>query len=263
MKKRINQDQLSLNKIWNNIFFKFSNEIVGNDNRADYFIISENEDEYCITLTTNQVDKWRCMVEPSIALRHKTIIDSNGRYTKEVEKFAADMCEGRIEFASKGNAKRNVNLKYEDLLEYLVQKGNGIIEQEIAFLRDTVLNSCGLKLYLNDQLKKGLIVNEISVKKDSLIQYKQGIELKKVETLIQTFLKDFYDDIDNVDAIDLLSIVIMRTIAEVTVEDAEGRRIKNADKISQLQRRFIQSIEDYLNAGGKKAPEIINVSGTD
>ena len=259
--KRIQcQDQLSLNKLWNNIFFKLSSEIIGDDNKSDYFIISENEDEYKITLATNQVDKWRCMVYPNIALKHKKRTDSYGKYTKEFEKFASDMCEGHIEHGDKGNAKRYVNLRYEELLEYLVQKGNGIIEQEIVFLKETITNSCGLKLYLNDQMKRGNIANEVSVKKKVLIQYKEGIESNKIETLIRDYLKGFYTDIDNVDAIELLSVVVLRTLAEVTIETEEGRRIKNADKIFDLQKQFLQSIENYFNEGNGKAPEVINVS---
>ena len=50
MKRIKRQDQLSLNKIWTNIFLRFSGEIVGNDTRADYFIISEDENKYRITL---------------------------------------------------------------------------------------------------------------------------------------------------------------------------------------------------------------------
>ena len=79
MKRMQSQDQLSLNKLWNNIFFKLSSEIIEDDNKSDYFIISENEDEYKITLAKNQVDKWRCMVYPSIALKHKKSTDNYGK----------------------------------------------------------------------------------------------------------------------------------------------------------------------------------------
>lgn len=259
--KRIQcQDQLSLNKLWNNIFFKLSSEIIGDDNKSDYFIISENEDEYKITLATNQVDKWRCMVYPNIVLKHKKRTDGYGKYTKEFQKFASDMCEGYIEHGDKGNAKRYVNLRYEELLEYLVQKGNEIIEQETVFLKEMITNSCGLKLYLNDQMKRGNIANEVSVKKKVLIQYKEGIESNKVKTLIRDYLKGFYTDIDNVDAIELLSVVVLRTLAEVTIETEEGRRIKNYDKIFELQNQFLQSIESYFNEGNGKIPEVINIS---
>lgn len=263
--KRIKcQDQLSLNKLWDNVFFKLSSEIVGNDNKADCFIISEKEDKYQITLATNQVEKWRCMVEPSIALKHTKIQDKGtGKYSKEFEKFAAYLCEGHIEYdstASNGNAKRYVNLRYEELLEYLVQKGNGIIEQEIDFLKETIINSCSLKLYLNDQLKRGNIPSEVSVKKSVLSQYKKGVELRRIETLVRDYLKGYYSDLGDADAIDLLSVVIVRALAEVTVETDEGRKIKNADKIFQLQRQFLQSIDDYLIGGNGEAPEVINVS---
>lgn len=262
MKRIKRQDQLSLNKIWTNIFLRFSGEIVGNDTRADYFIISEDENKYRITLATNQVDKWRCMVEPTIALRYNSIRDGYGRYTKEVEKFAACICKGHIEYDPKGNgnAKRNVNLKYEELLEYLIKKGNGIIEQEIGFLKETIINSCCLKLYLNDQLKKGSIINEVSVKKETILEYRQSFKLKKIESLVRGYLENYYEGCENVDVIDLLSIVIMRTIVEVTVDDEEGKQVKNVNRIFQLQEQFIQSIEDYLSSSGKKPPEIVNIS---
>ena len=263
--KRINDwDQLSLNQLWNNIFFKLSSKIIGNDNSADFFIISENEDKYEITSARNQIEKWRCMVEPSIALKHKTIKDkSTGVYSREFKEFVYSMYKGHIEYdsnASDGRAKRYVNLRYEELLEYLIQKGSNIVEQEIAFLRQTILNSCSLKLYLNDQWNKGHITNEKNVKKSILRQYEEGIELKRIETLVKSYLKRFYSDIEDVDAIDLLSVVIVRTLAEVTVEADEGRKIKNADKIFQLQRQFLKSVEGYLNGEGIKAPEVINVS---
>jgi len=245
-KNPICQSQLTLIDIWDNIFFKLSSAIVGNDSKADFFIISDSVDTYEITRATNKVEKLNCMIDSSISWYSNKITDNYGRYTQEYKAFVSALNSGYIKYEDKGHAKRYVNLRYEELLNYLTKKGKKVIIDEVDFLKKMIVNSCVLKLYLNEKTHNGFISNEYRVKKSEIDEFKEKFNVEKIEKLARQFLSKYYIEMDQIDVFELLAVIILRTLVEIYVDDNLGRELAKSESIRNLQEDFIKIIEEYL-----------------
>lgn len=259
------QAPLRLKDIWNNIFLKLCDLIVGNGNQTDYFIVEEDENSFKILRVSNQEERWQCMMEPGVAWHYPSATkdkDNPKRYTREFNRYICDLLDGSIEEHKKqGNSFRNTNKRYEELLSYLVEKGAGTITKEILFIQDTVMNSCMLKLYMEEKTRGGRVIDETKVLKSQLAQYKDQVRIDYVEDSIRQYLSAYYTGLESRNALEALAVVILRTLCQVSVrESASGGRLKNEENIRTLQEQFISQIEDYLreHAGGQ--PPVINVS---
>lgn len=261
-----NQRQLLLSDIWDNIFLKLCSIIVGNDNRCEYFVVGEEEEKFHIIRVSNKENRWECMLEPGTSWYFKgQIKDKSGDITSEFKRYVADILEGRIELYKKkkdeGNAFKRTNLRYEDLLRYLVDKGDGTIIDEIEFVKNTVINSCMLKLYLEEKTKGGNIVNETTVLKTDLALFRDRVRLDYIEEAIRQYLSKYYKGIEAENALTTLAIVILRTLCEVTVSgETDGFSLKNEHSICELQSRFLCIIDEYLKNDTSEKPPEINIS---
>lgn len=258
---------LMLDDIWNNVFNKLCDVIIGNENKIDYFVIDEGNETFLIVRTTNQEEQWECMLDSSVSQRFKKR-DGNGRYSKEYEKFVSDILSGNIISKSKGkyrgNSYRYTNLRYRELLEYLVVKGTGIITKEIEFVKNTIINSCMLKFYLEEKTKNGNIVNETQVSKDELSLYRNRVRVDFVENLITDYLSKTYSGFHNIkhrNPLEMLAIVILRALCEISISSEDtGVPLKNEKSILDLQKQFAEIIEEYLNSCADEIIPEINVS---
>lgn len=258
---------LLLDDIWNNIFIKLCDVIIGNENKIDYFVLDEGNETFRIVRTTNQEEQWECMLEPTVSCRFKKR-DSNGRYSKEYEKFVSDILMGNIRAESegkhRGNSKRYTNLRYEELLKYLVEKGTGIITKEIEFIKKTIINSCMLKFYLEERTKHGNVINETKVAKDELSLYRSRVRVDYIEELITEYLSKTYIGFDNIkdrNPLEILAIVILKVLCEIYISSEDSHTaLKNEKSILDLQEQFIEIIEEYLNNSVDEIIPEINVS---
>lgn len=266
-KEKNNIPPLLLDDIWNNIFIKLCDVIIGNENKIDYFVIDERDEIFRIVRTTNREEQWECMLESSVSRRFKKR-DSNGRYSKEYEKFVSDILSGNIMSKSKGkykgNSYRYTNLRYRELLEYLVEKGTGVITKEIEFIKNTIINSCMLKFYLEEKTKNGNIINEDKVSKDELSLYRNRVRVDFVEGLITDYLSKTYRGYHNIkerNPLEILAIVILQALCEISISSEDsGVPLKNEKSILDLQKQFAEIIEDHLNSRVDEIIPEINVS---
>lgn len=266
-KEQNNIPPLLLDDIWNNIFIKLCDVIIGNENKIDYFVIDERDEIFRIVRTTNREEQWECMLESGVSRRFKKR-DSNGRYSKEYEKFVSDILFGNIMSKSegkyKGNSYRYTNLRYQELLEYLVEKGTGVITKEIEFIKNTIINSCMLKLYLEEKTKNGNIINEDKVSKDELSLYRNRVRVDFVEDLIKDYLNKIYRGYHNIkdrNPLEILAIVILQALCEISISSEDsGVPLKNEKLILDLQKQFAEIIEDHLNSRVDEIIPEINVS---
>lgn len=261
-----NQLPLLLCDIWANIFLKLCSIIVGNDSKSDYFVIGEEKEKFRIIRVSNKENRWECMLEPGVAWYFKgKIKDGFGRSSSEFKRYVSDILEGNIKLNEKkkeeGNAFKRTNLRYENLLCYLVEQGNGTIINEIEFVKNTIVNSCMLKLYLEEKTRGGNIVDETQVLKSDLAVFRDRVRLDYIEEAIRQYLGKYYKDIETENALTTLAIVILRTLCEVTVSGEDGGiPLKNEQSINELQTKFLCIIEDYLKNDTSDKPPEINVS---
>lgn len=257
-----NQLPLLLCDIWDNVFLKLCNVIVGNDSKCDYFVVGEENEKFRIIRVSNKESRWECMLEPGIAWYFKgKIKDGFGKNSSEFKSYVSDIFEGNIKEKEKGNSFKRTNLRYEELLRYLVEKGNGTITDEIEFVKNTVVNSCMLKLYLEEKTRGGNVVDETQVLKSDLVLFRDRVRLDYIEEAIRQYLSKYYKDIETENALTTLAIVILRTLCEVTVSGkGGGLPLKNEQSINELQTKFLCSIEDYLKNDTSGKPPEINVS---
>lgn len=261
-KKSDVKNPLLLCDIWDNIFLKLCSIIVGNDSKSDYFIVGEDEKRYRIIRATSKENRWECMLEPGVAWYYKgKIKDSSGNNSSEFKRYVSDIFKGNIKAKEKGNSFKQTNLRYEGLLHFLVEKGNGTIADEIEHIKNTVVNSCMLKLYLEEKARCGNIIDETQVLKSELVLFRDRVRLDFIEESIRQYLSKYYKDIETENALTTLAIVILRTLCEVTVSrEDDGTSLKNEQSIHELQTKFLCIIEDYLKNDTSDKPPEINVS---
>lgn len=241
------QSQLSLNDIWKNVFFMLSRTVIENDNKQNFFIVKELDDFYKITRASNLINKWMCMFDPDISCKFNKIKDKRGNDTKEFQAYVSALVSGHMVYKEEGNAFRRSNLRYEELLNYLNINGKKVIIQEIAFLRKLIVNSCTLMVYLNEKTQNGYLADQAKVKKSELNKFNDRFNLEKIDKLARNFLSKYYIINDEMDVFELLAVIILRTLVEVSVDNLSDKKINNSDSIQTLQNGFIRIIEEYLD----------------